>query len=256
MEVQKKYLILILIICAFSTCDSNDEQIAELIKENQRLRIESEEKIKLMGNWFNDFSIISSEINSIETFEVSVDNYSNEIYISGISDRDKILNKINAIRQKLIAKENGLKEIKINVEGLRNVVRSLKTSLLNKEKIITALRERIKVIQQENMLIRGENAEFASRNKGLESQNKVLLYDSNRRYVTIIAKNKSEVYELYDDKVYIDCKPRKVEIITSHPANSYSITRNGKQSILKINDSYSFWQYSKILVIKLRARIN
>ena len=66
----------------------------------------------------------------------------------------------------------------------------------------------------------------------------------NKEYFTKIDIRIDKEIKLYS---------KSAEILTSHPASSYSLQRDANQQyVLRINDPQAFWSTSKYLVVQVK----
>jgi len=59
----------------------------------------------------------------------------------------------------------------------------------------------------------------------------------------------SEFHIPQERELTIKAQKRKVELVTAHPENSYTLNENGETTVLKITDTEQFWRANKHLVI-------
>ena len=79
---------------------------------------------------------------------------------------------------------------------------------------------------------------------GVFSKTRILEKDFNKDYFTKIDIRIDKEIKLYS---------KSAEILTSHPASAYTLTRDAnKQYVLRITDPQAFWSTSKYLVIQVK----
>ena len=146
--------------------------------------------------------------------------------------------QIQALREELDKKDIHIAELDEEVANLNTNVSSLKEENTQKSETISTQDKALnsawfvfgtkKELKEQNILDAGE----------------VLRSNFNKEYFTKIDIRIDKEIKLYS---------KSAEILTSHPASSYSLQRDAnKQYVLRINDPQAFWSTSKYLVVQVK----
>ena len=146
--------------------------------------------------------------------------------------------QIQALREELDKKDIHIAELDEEVANLNTNVSSLKEENTQKSETISTQDKALnsawfvfgtkKELKEQNILDAGE----------------VLRSNFNKEYFTKIDIRVDKEIKLYS---------KSAEILTSHPASSYSLQRDAnKQYVLRINDPQAFWSTSKYLVVQVK----
>lgn len=146
--------------------------------------------------------------------------------------------ELAVLRQELEAKDIHIAELDEQVSQLNEDVTSLKDDKARKEETIS---------QQDKELntawyVFGTKRELKEQN--ILKSGEVLQGNFNKNYFTKIDIRVDKEIKLYS---------RDVEMLTAHPANSYTLQRDAnKQYVLRINNPEQFWSTSKYLVVLVK----
>ncbi len=195
-------------------------------------------------------------------------------------DMEFIQEQLKKNREKMASLQSQLRANNFKSEELKKAIESLNAQILEKDKEIESLRlelgkrdihiakldvaidslhsdmdelreesrEKTEVIQDQDKQLNTAWFVFGTKNE-LKNQNilkggKVLQGDFNHDYFTEIDIRKDKEIKLYS---------KSAEILTSHPASSYTLQRDeNKQYTLVISDANLFWSTSKYLVIQVK----
>lgn len=146
--------------------------------------------------------------------------------------------QLQQLRAELDAKDIHISELDEQVANLNTNVTELKTESSEKSQKISAQDKQINTawfvfgtkdeLKEQNILVKG----------------KVLQGNFNRNYFTKIDIRVDKEIKLYS---------RKAEILTSHPADSYTLQPDAnKQYVLRITNPQQFWSTSKYLVVLVK----
>ena len=146
--------------------------------------------------------------------------------------------QLQSLREELDKKDIHIAELDEMVSDLNTNVASLKEENTQKTETISTQDKALhtawfvfgtkKELKEQNILDAGE----------------VLRSNFNKEYFTKIDIRIDKEIKLYS---------KSAEILTSHPASSYTLQRDAnKQYVLRINDPQAFWSTSKYLVVQVK----
>ena len=146
--------------------------------------------------------------------------------------------QLQALREELDKKDIHIAELDEQVAGLNENVAALTEENTQKAETISTQDKQIhtawfvfgtkKELKEQNILDKGE----------------VLQSNFNKDYFTKIDIRIDKEIKLYSSSA---------EILTNHPAGSYTLQRDAKkQYVLRINDPQRFWSTSKYLVVQVK----
>lgn len=152
--------------------------------------------------------------------------------------------QLQALREELDRKDIHIAELDEKVATLNTDVSTLQEDNAKKEQTITtqdkALHTAWFVFGTKDEL---KNQRILTKD-GLFSKTKLLEKDFNKDYFTKIDIRIDKEIKLYS---------KSAEILTSHPAGSYTLQRDAnKQFVLRINNPEAFWGTSKYLVVLVK----
>ena len=146
--------------------------------------------------------------------------------------------QLQALREELDKKDIHIAELDEQVAGLNDNVAALTQENTQKAETISTQDKQIhsawfvfgtkKELKEQNILDKGE----------------VLQANFNKDYFTKIDIRIDKEIKLYSSSA---------EILTNHPAGSYTLQRDAKkQYVLRITDPQTFWSTSKYLVVQVK----
>ena len=195
MGIQQKYIILVCLLFLISCSDNKqNDTIHFLESENKELKKQVKDRQVLLDNWFTDFASIQEEINTINTNEVfllQMKNPENPEVLN--SDKNNLLNKIEKIKKEIENKEEQLSTLGYELEGAQILIKNLKTTLEEKEKVIISLKVENNLFKELNQNLTKTNTQqeetIESQEVKIESQHKEII---QKEYE--IAKMEIETY--------------------------------------------------------------
>ena len=207
---------------------------AKRIKENmqfiQQTMRQNKELINKLKQQLRDSSFKSEELKKL------IDNMQQQL--------EQKEAQLQALREELDKKDIHIAELDETVANLNTNVNQLTDETTQKSQTIS---------QQDKQLhtawfVFGTRDELKKQNiltkDGLFSKTKLLEKDFNKDYFTKIDIRIDKEIKLYSSSA---------EILTKHPADSYTLQRDAKkQYVLRINDPERFWSISKYLVVQVK----
>ena len=191
----------------------------------------------------------------------------------GIADRKK---KLAELEKRLKQSTNFNDEMKKTIEGMKKQLASQQSTIDDLTKQLAAahveisnLNTRVDSLQTVNTQVNKEKAEAQQESKRLENELNTCYYAigskkelKNNKIIETGFLRKTKIMEGDFEKAYftkadkrtlneIPLHSKKAEVMSKHPAGSYSIVDNGGSKTLVINDSHRFWEYSNYLVVKI-----
>ena len=170
-----------------------------------------------------------STINS-EQLKRTIDNLTRQL-----EEKDA---QLRSLREELLAKEIHIVELDETIAGLSEDVSSLREESSAKSETINSQDKKL----NQAWFVFGTKKEL--KEQKILVDGKVLQDNFNKSYFTKIDIRVDKEIKLYS---------RDAEILTSHPAGSYSLTRDAnKQYVLRITRPEKFWSTSKYLVVLVK----
>ena len=170
-----------------------------------------------------------STINS-EQLKRTIDNLTRQL-----EEKDA---QLRSLREELLAKEIHIVELDETIAGLSEDVSSLREESSAKSETINSQDQKL----NQAWFVFGTKKEL--KEQKILVDGKVLQDNFNKSYFTQIDIRVDKEIKLYS---------RDAEILTSHPAGSYSLTRDAnKQYVLRITRPETFWSTSKYLVVLVK----
>jgi DNA repair exonuclease SbcCD ATPase subunit len=146
--------------------------------------------------------------------------------------------QLRSLREELLAKEIHIVELDETIAGLSEDVSSLREESSAKSETINSQDQKL----NQAWFVFGTKKEL--KEQKILVDGKVLQDNFNKSYFTKIDIRVDKEIKLYS---------RDAEILTSHPAGSYSLTRDAnKQYVLRITRPETFWSTSKYLVVLVK----
>ncbi len=147
-------------------------------------------------------------------------------------------NQLRALREELETKEIHIAELDETIAGLNRDVNTLQEESTVKSETISTQDKQLHTA----WFVFGTKKELKEQN--ILKDGKVLQGNFNKDYFTKIDIRIDKEIKLYS---------RSAEMLTSHPADSYTLQRDAnKQYVLRIVNPDQFWSTSKYLVIQVK----
>jgi chromosome segregation ATPase len=146
--------------------------------------------------------------------------------------------QLQALKEELDKKDIHIAELDEKVANLNTNVTSLKEENTQKSETISTQDKALNTA----WFVFGTKKEL--KEQKILDAGEVLRSNFNKEYFTKIDIRIDKEIKLYS---------KSAEILTSHPASSYTLQRDAnKQYVLRINDPQAFWSTSKYLVIQVK----
>jgi Chromosome segregation ATPases len=285
----KKLVLLSLCVAMLASCDSKKGGDQDRLKtENDSLLTELSQRNSELDEMMSTFNEIQDGFRQINAAESRVDLQRGTITENAASAKQQIASDIQFITKTMEANkvqisklQSQLRNSKTNSAQLKKAIEGLTAELESKTKQIQALQEELASknirIQELDDAVTGLNAnvqslsdENASKTKTVSEQDKAIntawfvfgtkselksqkilqsgtvlkSADFNKDYFTEIDIRSTKEIKLYS---------KRAELLTSHPAGSYTLAKDEKEQLtLKINSPKEFWSVSKYLVIQVK----
>lgn len=286
----KKLLFLFGIIALISSCGPDYESEVERLKREQdSIKVAEATKDSIINSYMVDINEIQNNINFLIQQEGMMMKGNINSPELNVNQKTKIINNIAVIRSLIDENKKKLANLKykisksnIKIEELENMIASLYEELDQRDSSIASLNTSVNNLQIEigKKTEELELAKKANTNQFQEISEKVNLlhtayyvvgnYKDLRDKKVIskkggllgVGKSKSIVQDFnesvftkidYTSSKLIDIVSKHVEIISTHPANSYKLVKQGdKIMALDITDPEKFWSVSKYLIVVTR----
>ncbi len=281
----KKILMIFAVAGCLVACDGGNGGKDSVESEKDSLRSVIEQKDNEINDLMGTFNEIQQGFDLINEAEGRVnmlkDNAERNNMAENIRENMEFIQQTLAENKRKIAElENKLNSSSINSSKLKEAVNRLmgqlkekdeeiellRSELAEKNVMIAALDSTVNVLKDENAEIRRDRdvSEEIARNQdvqlntawyvfgtskelkeqGILQKGEVLKGEYNRNYFTKIDIRKVNVIPL---------ESRYAELLTNHPANSYSLLKDSKgEYTLRITDAAKFWSVSKYLVVRVK----
>lgn len=282
----KKLFILPLCALALTACDFNRQA-------EERAQHERDSLMQVISERDTELNDIMGSINEVQEGFRLINEAEGRITVANSgpergSTRELIRENMNFIQQtmaenrnRIIQLQERLKNSKIDITRLTQTIDNLRkqldeqnhrvqdltAQLAERDIVIAAQNEQIDTLTQDVRQLVADNVQMEStiakqdqdlnkawfvfgtkaelkEQKILQNGDVLRAQDFNRDYFTQIDIRIDKEIKLYS---------RHAELLTSHPAGSYKLTRDAqKQYVLYITDAQKFWSASKYLVILVK----
>ena len=281
----KKILMIFAVAGCLVACDGGNGGKDSVESEKDSLRSVIEQKDNEINDLMGTFNEIQQGFDLINEAEGRVNmlkgNAERNNMAENIRENMEFIQQTLAENKRKIAElENKLNSSSINSSKLKEAVNRLmgqlkekdeeiellRSELAEKNVMIAALDSTVNVLKDENAEIRRDRdvSDEIARNQdvqlntawyvfgtskelkeqGILQKGEVLKGEYNKNYFTKIDIRKVNVIPL---------ESRYAELLTNHPANSYSLLKDSKgEYTLRITDASKFWSVSKYLVVRVK----
>lgn len=281
----KKILMIFAVAGCLVACDGGNGGKDSVESEKDSLRSVIEQKDNEINDLMGTFNEIQHGFDLINEAEGRVNmlkgNAERNNMAENIRENMEFIQQTLAENKRKIAElENKLNSSSINSSKLKEAVNRLmgqlkekdeeiellRSELAEKNVMIAALDSTVNVLKDENAEIRRDRdvSDEIARNQdvqlntawyvfgtskelkeqGILQKGEVLKGEYNKNYFTKIDIRKVNVIPL---------ESRYAELLTNHPANSYSLLKDSKgEYTLGITDAAKFWSVSKYLVVRVK----
>ena len=277
------YFLFLAVSCTTKQPVESSDQIYYKLKLEQ-LEAENIRKDTLLTESIIYFNEIERNLSSIEFNENEIKRLSTNREGSKASDKQALFEKIkliNSLRienaQKMKSLQRHLDTINVAQDQFKELISRLQQKIKSKDKTIAILESKLKVVDVKYTEL---FADFQDQQRVLEEkevQNKEINTKLNSVFYAIGSEKELEDNEVIDlkkkvfgsNKITLNEKlneqyftkvnknefieltfhSKKGHLISTHPASSYVIEREGKLAKLKITDSTQFWKFTKYLVV-------
>ena len=281
----KKILLIFAVAGCLVACDGGNGGKDSVESEKDSLRSVIEQKDNEINDLMGTFNEIQQGFDLINEAEGRVNmlkgNAERNNMAENIRENMEFIQQTLAENKRKIAElENKLNSSSINSSKLKEAVNRLmgqlkekdeeiellRSELAEKNVMIAALDSTVNVLKDENAEIRRDRdvSDEIARNQdvqlntawyvfgtskelkeqGILQKGEVLKGEYNKNYFTKIDIRKVNVIPL---------ESRYAELLTNHPANSYSLLKDSKgEYTLRITDAAKFWSVSKYLVVRVK----
>lgn len=282
----KRILILLVVFPLIYACNNNQEELEKLKQENEQLKEESVNKEDKINDFFKAFNEIEENLSVIKEKERLISKRTLDKTEFDENSKDRINNDIELIydlmkenKRTILRLQNQLRNSNIQLSEFEKMIKKLTEQLEEKDVEIELLREEL---MNMNFALENLNTIIDTLYENNVEQGKIIdkqVEELNRAYYAIGTEKElkennviskkggivgiGSVEELKKDfnkkyftevdireKKSILINKKKVEVITSHPKDSYKLIKDGKiVKSIEIKDSEKFWEASKFLVI-------
>ncbi len=272
------------------SCDSSSKKKIELlVKENEALRNEARMKDSTINQFFAFMGEIEENLSVIKQKEQTISKSAiagSELKPDVRQQIDEDIQTINMLmdknRQTIVSLRKKLKEANLKVTEFERMIANVTQQLEEKEHEIEQLKENLAqlnfTVTQLNARIDTLMEEKVEMNVKIQSQTEQLntawyaigsrrelidnkVIDKTGGFLGIGKSSKMKAEFNHDYFVRIDITKtvsipltaKKVNVVTTHPKDSYTLVTDEKGLVkeLKITDTQKFWSVSKYLVIEV-----
>lgn len=289
--MKKHLIILTLIFSILIIQSCGDEaEVERLQSQNDSLKNVANESQTQLDQFMNAFNDIQQNLNTIKQKEHIIELNTIDSTEMTPDMKDQINSDIITIYELMQENKNALNSLKTKLKnsGIKNkqlqeTIKLYENQMTQKDTEISELKEKLENMnfnmqelnekitnlqtnigtleqtqEQQNELINKQDKElhtafYVIGTKTELKDNKILTKDGILSKLSLSTDFDKSYFTKIDyrniDKIPINSK--KYQIITKHPAESYSIIEN-EEIALKITDKNKFWSMSKFLVIMLK----
>jgi predicted nuclease with TOPRIM domain len=285
----KKLIFLLLFLPFFVACNSGDKaKLEQLQKENQQLLGEQNKKDSTINDFLESINSIEENLSTVKAKENLISESTKNNNEIKIDTREKInqdiqeINNLMEKNKKLISSLRGkLKKSELKIAELQVLIENMTKQLADRDAEISTLKEELvklnfaievlnKKVDSVSVDNQNKNVVINKQTEDLNTAYYVLGTSKELKEHNVITKEggfiglgktkklKGDFDQNYFTKVdiskinSININSKKAKVLTSHPAGSYKLEKEGKVfTKLVITNSAEFWKASKYLVIVL-----
>jgi hypothetical protein len=285
----KKLIYLLLFLPFFIACNNGDKaKLEQLQKENQQLLGEQNKKDSTINDFLESINSIEENLSTVKAKENLISESTKNNNEIKIDTREKInqdiqeINNLMEKNKKLISSLRGkLKKSDLKIAELQVLIENMTKQLADRDAEITTLKEELvklnfaievlnKKVDSVSVDNQNKNVVINKQTEDLNTAYYVLGTSKELKEHNVITKEggfiglgktkklKGDFDQNYFTKVdiskinSININSKKAKVLTSHPAGSYKLEKDGKVfTKLVITNSAEFWKASKYLVIVL-----
>ena len=281
----KKILMIFAVAGCRVACDGGNGGKDSVESEKDSLRSVIEQKDNEINDLMGTFNEIQQGFDLINEAEGRVNmlkgNAERNNMAENIRENMEFIQQTLAENKRKIAElENKLNSSSINSSKLKEAVNRLmgqlkekdeeiellRSELAEKNVMIAALDSTVNVLKDENAEIRRDRdvSDEIARNRGGQQNTAWYVFGLSKELKEQGILQKGEVLKGEYNKNYftkidirkvnvIPLESRYAELLTNHPANSYSLLKDSKgEYTLRITDAAKFWSVSKYLVVRVK----
>ena len=281
----KKILMIFAVAGCLVACDGGNGGKDSVESEKDSLRSVIEQKDNEINDLMGTFNEIQQGFDLINEAEGRVNmlkgNAERNNMAENIRENMEFIQQTLAENKRKIAElENKLNSSSINSSKLKEAVNRLmgqlkekdeeiellRSELAEKNVMIAALDSTVNVLKDENAEIRRDRdvSDEIARNQDVQLNTAWYVFGTSKELKEqgILQKGvvlKGEYNKNYFTKIdirkvnVIPLESRYAELLTNHPANSYSLLKDSKgEYTLRITDAAKFWSVSKYLVVRVK----
>lgn len=280
----RNLLILVALSLSFSMCQNKQKVIEEAQVQNDSLQQLINQKDSSLYTFINTFNTIENNLQTIKNQEGIISTTAIDNTESFQNREEQINNDIQVIYGLMVENkeavkqlEQQLKESKTNEKKLKQIIATLNTKLLEKDAEILELQQKLKKmdievaklsytvdtlafenqVSKETIAIQDASLKTAYYLVGTSKELKEMgILDksglfSNKGVNSNFDKSRfTQINIIEDTLIRLDCK--KINIISTHPDNSYQINQDETVESISITNPWEFWSVSKYLVIVIK----
>lgn len=280
----KNLLILLVLSFLFTMCQNKQKAIESAQMQNDSLQLLINQKDSSLYTFLNTFNTIENNLQTIKDQEgiistLAIDNTESfQNREEQINDDIQVIYGLMVENKEALSKlEKQLAQSKTNEKKLKQIIATLNNKLLEKDGEILELQRKLK-----EMNIQVTQLTYAIDTLEVENQKSketIAIQDATLKTAYYIIGTSKELKDmgildksglfsnkgvnsdfdktrftqvsiLTDTLIQLDCK--KINLITTHPGESYNVNQSTTIESISIIDPWDFWSVSKYLVVVIK----
>lgn len=276
-------LMTIVAVVGLSSCGNKTDQLQNRVDSLEKALNASHSDYRHLSEALN---VISSGLDSIAMQETALFNSDKE---SPAPNQQKIKEDLSRFKETLEMQRKRISQLEAQLNGkndeamrLQRIIIALKAQLVEKESQVARMQEELNsksmTIEELRQRMDGLMQESKLQQQIITSQSQVMEMQDRKLYEGYVCigtkdelkksgllkggflkKSKVDMSSLDVSKfktidirltTEIEINSKDAEVLTQMPADSYTLKRTGKKSVLSITDTERFWAVSKYLVIQ------